>query len=394
MRTGNPLSVKKRKQARALQDFVSRIPITNTAGLIIIYLAATGIAGQFEFMMEGSTGWWVGLVIGVLVGVIAFGALQKSVRRFEGRFKARLRDVAQKMETSADEDDKTQNKLLDAFELQYLGGHPGLKVSDKLVFGTLEIHEKSLVFKNKDARIKMSLARLRRISLETDRLMRHKKLPNAKLPPLPKFKHRVLKLGHEQLRKLQRYVLLDYQDDIGERHMIVFYAMFGHPLFGNPLKAKAIKAAIDDPFGKYQQEKKGTKSFSKDTGTGKPSKAIGDDVPREAAAMVPQAPPPPPPPSFPPPPSPPVAPRSAPVSDLRYQVSLIGAGSSSAEREAVAQQMVQLFGIPLVKAQAAVQRMPLVVKRNLTEAQADELYQSLSSTGARVSVEATAPAAH
>ncbi|MNY60880.1 50S ribosomal protein L7/L12 [compost metagenome] len=71
----------------------------------------------------------------------------------------------------------------------------------------------------------------------------------------------------------------------------------------------------------------------------------------------------------------------------------MGAGSTPEEQQAVAQQMAQIFGLPLAKAQAAVQRIPLVVKRNLTEAQADELYSSLSAIGARVSVEATQAAA-
>ena len=392
------MSVKKRKQARALQDLVRRIPLTNTLGLVIIYFLATNLAGTFETMMDGTTGWWVGLLIGGLAGIFVFGAIQKPVQRYESKFKAQLQDVAQKMESSADEDDKSQNKLLDAFEIQYLGGHPGLKVADKLVFGTLEIREKSLIFKNKDARIKMSLARLKRVSIEPDRLMRHKKLSNVKLPPMPTLKKKPLKVAYEQLRKLQRYVLLDYQDDMGERHMIVFYPMVGHPMIGNPPKAKAIKVAIDEPLGKYQKDKKGTKSFAKDGGTGKLSKESGtgkfSKASKEAApgveATVPQAPP-------SPPPAPPRPARPAtvgPVSDLRYQVSLVGAGRNPEEQQAVAQQMAQIFGLPLAKAQAAVQRVPLVVKRNLTEAQADDLYQSLSATGARVSVEAMQPTAH
>ncbi len=391
------MSVKKRKQARALQDLVRRIPLTNLLGLLIIYFLASNMAGTFELMMEGSTGWWVGLLIGGLAGVFLFGALQKHVQRYESKFKARIQDVAQKMESSADEEDKSQNKLLDAFEIQYLGGHPGLRVSDKLVFGTLEVREKSLIFKNKESRIKMSLARLKRVSVEPDRLMRHKKLPNVKLPPMPVLSKRILKLGYEQLRKLQRYVLLDYQDDMGERHLILFYPMIGHPLFGNPPKAKAIKVAIDEPLSKYQKDaKKGTKSFAKEGGTGKLSRPPAKEpLPQQAETTVPQAPPaaarpaPAPRPAAPQPaPMPP-----APVSDLRYQVSLVGAGSTPEEQQAVAQQMAQLFGLPLEKAQAAVQRMPLVVKRNLTEAQADELYQSLSATGARVSVEAMQAAA-
>lgn len=385
------MSVKKRKQARALQDLVRRIPLTNTVGLYLVYLVATSVAGQFEYMMGTSTGWWVGLVIGILAGVILFGAFQKRLKRVEGKFKARIQDVAQKMESSADEEDKSQNKLLDAFEIQYLGGHPGLRMSEKLVFGTLEIREKSLIFKNRESRIKMTLSRLKRVSIEPDRLVRHKKLANVKLPPMPTLKHPALKLGYEQLRKLQRYVMFDYLDDMGERHLILFYPMIGHPLFGNPPKAKAIKAAIDEPLSKYQKEKKGTKSFAKDGGTGKLSKAQPSrpTPTRDLEATVPQAP-------LAPPPEPaPV--RSAPalpMSDLRYQVSLVGAGSTPEEQAAVAQQMAQLFGLPLEKAQAAVQRVPLVVKRNLTEAQADDLYQSLSATGARVSVETMQPTAH
>ncbi|MNY58526.1 hypothetical protein D3C86_1948700 [compost metagenome] len=67
---------------------------------------------------------------------------------------------------------------------------------------------------------------------------------------------------------------------------------------------------------------------------------------------------------------------------------LVGAGKTPDELEAVVQQMVQIFALPLEKAQAAVQRIPLVVKRNLTEAQAGSLYQSLSTIGAQVTVEA------
>ncbi|MNR82388.1 hypothetical protein D3C86_513630 [compost metagenome] len=382
------MSVKKRKQARALQDLVRRIPLTNTAGLFIIVYLATNLAGMFEMSMGGSSGWWIGLLIGGLAGVFLFGALQKPVQRYESKFKARLQDVAQKMESSADDEDKSQNKLLDAFEIQYLGGHPGLRVSDKLIFGTLEVREKSLIFKNKEARIKMSLARLKRVSVELDRLMRHKKLPNVKLPPMPSLKRPLLKLSYEQIRKLQRYVVLDYMDDMGDRHLIVFYPMIGHPMLGNPLKAKAIKTAIDEPFSKYQKDKKGTKSFAKDGGTGKLSKVVPpQEPPQVVEATVPPAPPTPPAPK-------PAAPRpvpQGPATDLRYQVSLVGAGSSPEEQLAVAQRMAQIFSLPPEKAQAAVQRIPLVVKRNLTESQADDLYQSLSSIGARVSVEAMNP---
>ncbi|MNK97604.1 hypothetical protein D3C87_1179470 [compost metagenome] len=76
------------------------------------------------------------------------------------------------------------------------------------------------------------------------------------------------------------------------------------------------------------------------------------------------------------------------ASDVQYQVVLVGAGKTPDELEAVVQQMVQIFALPLEKAQAAVQRIPLVVKRNLTEAQAGSLYQSLSTIGAQVTVEA------
>jgi len=335
-----------------------------------------------------------------LGGLLLFGAFQKPLQRIESRFKARAQEAAQKLESSADEEDKSQNKLLDAFEIQYLGGHPGLRVGDKLIFGTLEVREKSLVFKNKESRIKISLARLKRASVEPDRLMRHKKLPNVKLPPAPKLSKSIVKLGYEQLRKLQRYVLLDYQDDMGERHLIVFYPMIGHHLIGNPQKAKAVKAAIDEPLSKYQKERKGTKSFAKEggagkSGTGKLSKAAPAPAPApEVEATVPQAPPPSPAPPSPPVASPPPRPvPQGPVSDLRYQVSLVGAGSTPEEQQAIAQQMAQIFGLPVEKAMAAVQRVPLVVKRNLTEAQADELYQSLSSIGARVAVEAIQPAA-
>lgn len=383
------MSVKKRKQARALQDLVRRLPLTNLFGLVIIYFLATNAAGTFETMMEGSTGWWVGLVVGGLVGLILFGAVQKYLQRFESRFKARASEAAQKLESSADEEDRSQNKLLDAFEIQYLGGHPSLKVGDKLIFGTLEVREKSLIFKNKESRIKIALARLKRVSIETDRVMRMKKLPDVKLPPMPKPKQRIVKFGYEQLRKLQRYVMLDYQDDMGERHLIVFYPMIGHHLIGNPQKAKAMKVAIDEPLAKYQKDKRGTKSFSRDGGTGKLSKTAPLSEPTAQEVTVPPAPAPA---QTPPPPPPRLVPQG-PVSDLRYQVSLVAAGSTPEEQQAIATQMAQIFNLPLEKAMAAVQRVPLVVKRNLTEAQADDLYQSLTAIGARVSVDVMQPAA-
>lgn len=383
------MSVKKRKQAKALQDLVRRIPLTNTAGLLIIYFLAANLAGTFELMMEGPAGWWVGLVIGALSGVILFGALQKRLKREEGKFKARLQGMAQKMESSADEEDKSQNKLLDAFEIQYLGGHPGLKVADMPVFGTLEVYEKSLVFKNKTARIKMSLSRLKRVSLEMDRQVRHKKLPSVKLPVMPAFKNGLAKSGYELLRKLQRYVSLDYQDDIGERHLILFYPTLGHPLLGNPPKAKAIKAAIDEPLGKYNKEKKGTKSFAKEGGTGKlkggTGSLAGTGSPAPAARPEP----------VPAPEPAPAVVAHAPVAepdDRRYQVSMVSAGASPEEQAAVAREMARLFGLPEEKALAALQRLPLVIKRNLTESQASELYHSLNATGAQIAVAAMPPA--
>lgn len=369
------MSVQKRKQAKAFQSLATKLPLANIAGALLVLYGAWQAFGRGE--EQGFIQWVYGLVGGV-VGFLIYGVVQKPIRNYEHKVKIKARELAQKMEAKLDEEQGGVNKLLDSYELHYLGGHPGWVLKDKVEFGIFDIHEKSIYFKNRTNRIKFQLARIKRVSCEPEKVIRLKKLPTVILPKPKTYKNAIVSRVMAELVKRQRYVVVDYLDDLGEKHMVIF-----QPVAGNPLKAKAIKAAVDEIHKKIPKEKKGAQApalqQASDDQLAAAEAASRQALARGRAGTAPKA-------SV----TGSLAPSTATLpaeGEVRYQVVLDYAGSTPEEQANVAQQMASLFGIPSDRALAAVQRVPFVAKRNLTLDQAQRLVSALSATGASARAE-------
>lgn len=365
------MSVQKRKQAKAIQSLATKLPLSSLAGGALVLFGATQAFALGDG--QGFVQWGYGLVGGV-VGLLIFGVIQKPIQRYEHRLKVKARELAQKLEAKLDEEQGGANKLLDSYELHYLGGHPGWPLKDKSEFGLFDLHEKSIYFKNQSNRIKFQLARIKRVSCEPEKVIRLKKLPSVVLPKPKTYKNAFVGRVMAELAKRQRYVLIDYLDDLGEKHMVVFQAVAG-----NPLTAKAVKQAVDELHKKIPKEKKGTQAPGLQQASDE-QMAAAEAASRQALARGRTG----------------TAPMAAVTASLapstggevRYQVVLDHAGSTPEEQANVAHQMASLFGIPGDKALAAVQRVPVVAKRNLTGDQAQRLVSALVATGASARAEA------
>ncbi len=369
------MSVQKRKQAKAFQNLATKLPLANTAGALLVLYGASQAFGLGEG--QGFVQWVYGLVGGV-VGFLIFGVIQKPIRAYEHKVKIKARELAQKMEAKIDEEQGGLNKLLDSYELHYLGGHPGWPLKDKVEFGLLDLHEKSLFFKNKANRIKFQLARVKRISVEPEKVIRLKKLSTVVLPKPKTYKNAIVGRVMAELVKRQRYVVIDYLDDLGEKHLVVFQAVGG-----NPFVAKAVKAAVDEVHKKIPKDKKG--AVEKAPGLQQASDealAAAEAASRQSQGYR----------------SAHAAPATGALAsstgtlpaagEVRYQVVLDYAGATPEEQSHVATQMASLFNIPADKAMAAVQRVPFVAKRNLNPDQAQRLVSALTATGASARAEA------
>lgn len=369
------MSVQKRKQAKAVQSLATKLPLASIAGVFLVLYGASQAFGLGDG--QGLVQWVYGVVGGV-VGFLIFGVVQKPIKNYEHQLKIKARELAQKMEAKIDEEQGGINKLLDSYELHYVGGHPGWPLRDKAEFGLFDIHEKSIFFKNKSNRVKLQLARVKRVTLEPEKVLRLKKLPSLVLPKPKTYKNAIVSRLMAEVAKRQRYLVVDYLDDLGEKHLVVF-----QPVGGNPFLAKTVKAAIDEVHRKIPKEKRG--ASEKPAGLQQASDealAAAEAASRRSmgygTAPMPQA----------------TASLAASTGSLpaeggvRYQVVLDHAGATPEEQAAVATQMASLFGIPADKAMAAVQRVPFVAKRNLTADQAQRLVSALTATGASARSEA------
>lgn len=365
------MSVNKRKQAKAFQSLATKLPLTSLTGGALVLYGATQAFG----LGTGVTAWVYGLV-GAAVGVLIFGVVQKPIQRYEHRLKVKARELAQKLESKLDEEQGGVNKLLDSYELHYLGGHPGWTLRDKPEYGLFDLHEKSIFFKNRSNRIKFQLARIKRVSCEPEKVLRLKKLPNLVLPKPKTYKNALIGRVMAELVKRQRYVVVDYLDDLGEKHLVVF-----QPVGGNPFVAKAVKEAVDEIHKKIPKDKKGGSQAPGLQQASTEQLAAAEAATRQAQGR-----------GAAPAPTTSLAPSTGSLpaeGEVRYQVVLDYAGATPEEQAHVAQQMAGIFGIPADKAMAAVQRVPFVAKRNLSADQAQRLVSALSATGASARAEAT-----
>ncbi len=213
-----------------------------------VVAAAFGLAG---YSLGG--GEMTGLVMG-LIGAGGATALQKIYEDAEKRISLKLFDLASQIEITEQADPKEKggaapNALLDEFALNYYGGHPTLKV-DKPEWGSLQVYERAVVFKNLRNRIRMPIGRIAKVSLESHVQVRVRKLPDVNLPETKT--HKVTAIAQIQLfiRKNQRFLVIDYTSDTGESKPLVFWAQGGNPRY-----AKHLKEVLDGAIRKASRDR-------------------------------------------------------------------------------------------------------------------------------------------
>lgn len=366
------MSLNKRKQARAIEQLASKLPLTNLAGgFLILYLAANA-SGFGDGVMK-----LVYFLAGALIGVVIFGAVQGRLQRYENVWRTKVRELASKMESKIDETSGGKNKLLDAYAIQYLGGHPSWVLKGQPEFGTIEIYDKFIVFKNRQNRIKFSIARIRRVTAEPFKNVRPKKIPNVFIPAPIVVKQPLANRLFQALQRLQRLAMFDYLDDLGQKNLIIFM-----PVLGNPLAVKSLKESVDMVLKTVPKEKRQAlltdTPLKRQASTAEIEAAVEASRRAELSVDEPSAPPPPP-----------VA--TSPAEDVRYLVRLEAAGATPDEQAAISVQMASLFNLPPDKVAAAVSRTPFVIKRNLSYDQAKRFTEALTAIGAIAYAEAMDP---
>jgi hypothetical protein len=343
--------------------------MANLAGAALVWLGASQGAGMGD-VGDGSIAWGY-VMVGGLLGFGLFVVARKYLLQYEKKLKLKINDLIRKIESKIDEEQGTNNRLLDAYQLEYHGGHPGWSLKDKVAYGTLDIHEKNLLFRNQQNRIKLQLSRIRRVTIEPLKLLRGKRLTTVVLPKLATHKNPLLKLILEFVQSKRRWVVIDYLDDLGEKHMVLFY-----PSMGLPQSAKAVKTAIDEVMRKIPKEKRVAATPTADLAPGTRRQAstaalaAAEAASRQAGATEATA----------------MLPAAAAVE--RYQVTLVDAGDSAEARAAIASQMAARFSIPEEKLTLALARLPFVMKRNLSHEQAQQFVSILDGLGATARVEA------
>ena len=211
----------------------------------------SAIGGLMGFSIVG--GGVPGLVIGIL-GASAGLILQKPAQQIEQKISMLIYQKASEIDIHEQTDAKDKagalpNSLLDEFNLRYFGGHPNWKL-DKPEYGSLQIYERALIYKNLKNRFRMPMARVNKITLETHTQVRVKKIENVIVPPSKVHKNKALAKIIEFVRKKQRWLVLDYTDDSGSQRLIVLW-----PQAGNPRFAKQVKDVLDGALRKASKDR-------------------------------------------------------------------------------------------------------------------------------------------
>lgn len=345
--------------------------MANLAGAALVcFCAYQGMMMGDQY--DGSIAW--GHVLGGgLLGFGIFAVAYKYLVQYEKKLKLKVNDLTRKIESKIDEEQGTNNRLLDAYQLEYHGGHPGWTLKGKVEYGSLDIHEKNLLFRNQNNRAKLQLARIRRVTIEPLKLLRSKRLTTVQLPKAATHKNPLVKAFLEFVQSKKRWVVIDYQDDLGEKHLVLFY-----PSMGSARTAKTIKAAIDEVLRKIPKEKRVAVSPTADLGQGTRQQvstaalAAAEAASRRASGVAEAT---------------ATVSAAAPARD-RYQVALVSAGASPEAQAAILAQMAERFSIPEEKLALALQRLPFVMKRNLSHEQAQQLVAILEGIGAAGRIEA------
>jgi ribosomal protein L7/L12 len=162
--------------------------------------------------------------------------------------------MASQIEISEQADPKEKggaapNNLLDEFSLNYYGGHPSLKV-DKPEWGSLQVFERAVIFKNLRNRIRMQMSRIAKVTLESHVQVRVRKIPEVNLPESKASKNVALAQIQQFIRKNQRFVVVDYAADTGESKPLVFWGQGGNPRY-----AKHLKEVLDGAIRKASRDR-------------------------------------------------------------------------------------------------------------------------------------------
>ncbi|MBM3266703.1 MAG: hypothetical protein FJZ01_03555 [Candidatus Sericytochromatia bacterium] len=260
------------------------------------YLMGAGAVG-FGYAGFSLSGGELG-VTGLVVGLIAAGAstmLRKIYDEVEKKISLKIYDMASQIEIVEQTDPKDKggalpNSLLDEFSLNYYGGHPTLKV-DKPEWGSLQVYERAVVFKNLRNRIRMPMSRIAKVSLESHVQVRMRKVADVNLPEAKTSKNPALGKLQQFIRKNQRFLVIDYTADTGESRPLVFWAQGGNPQY-----AKHLKDILDGAIRKAQRDRAARRGEDAGDGAdaaGPPTGALvsGGSLPGQARGSVPKRPP-------------------------------------------------------------------------------------------------------
>lgn len=333
----------------------------------------------------------VTLFLGVALGATGFAASQKAMRKRERDWKFALETFLRRYE----KDDEPEKKGSDSFSLFYLGGYTNLKATADPDFGTLTIQGAHLTFKGArpERRFTLKISRIKRLSLETETTLRAKRVKVTL--KVTTSKNKLIASVLWQIRKRIRYVMLEYQDDLGEKLLIVFRP-------ANPVDANNIKTEL-------------TKAISRSRKSGKQENEENEPAEKVEAPVVPAARPVQPLPPRPMPARmqsrpgglafeyPPVelviprvqadpAPRTAGVFrpnslERKYDVVLLGPGETDSDKESLAQLLSNHFSLPMDSLLPLVKRIPVAAKKGLSYSDAELLASAFLVAGAQVTID-------
>ena len=329
-------------------------------------------------------------LVGALLGAALPFALRAPIRDAEWRLRRQLERRADAIDAETGAISAGVEQWFGSFELRYLGGHPGLRPAGRPVYGQLEITDRAISFKDRESRIKMSPARIQRIILESPRQVMARKLSGVVSPSILSHRQPLVAGIFAEIVRRQRLVLVDYLDDLGERNWVIF-----HDNWMRPDLAARIKGALDACVHAVPKEKR-VQAASRGTGS-LPQALTGEHVAAAERASrslldegshvdggarkahvgtTPQG----------------SSPRKGfqhhvdrlPVVEVRYDVVLESMGAGAEPHDGVVTELSRLFGKAPERFQELAKRLPVVVRRNLTEADAGRMREVLVRAGAGV----------
>lgn len=408
---------KKKGNSPQLSVRVKGLPLVN---ILIGGIFLLGAYAGYSFTLVTELPPLFTIIIGLFIAAIGVLLSMKTMRSREREWKNQLEQFLKRFEKEDEESRKAQEEGSQVFSVFYMGGHPNCKVASDKDYGNLTVSDRQVAFRaTRFSRFALKMARLKKVTIETEATLIVKKIKNIHLKPVTvEEKKKLAGKIKAELRKRMKYLLFEYQDDLGERLQIVF-----QPIGGNPLEAKTIKEAIDYNLNRHRMMRKKEESKASNT----PSSSSGPLAPDPMAEPLSRNTPRPGPspvqpqrntprpgtvrndglPTFDLPtptlvgpqieamPAPPptkatgifrTADLLAAMKEQRYDVIVLGAKEEKAQ---VVERMAQQFGILPEQALLVLEKTPYVAKKSLTYSEAELLASSFLSVGAQATIEAT-----